>query len=463
MKPEYILQLTFIIFFSYFLILNIVYLFSAGFGLFQSRKRFFQLKEEDYSIIFSKHFSLPVSVILPARNEEKWIANSLKSVLTLDYPEFEVIVVNDGSTDRTLKRLNDILLLDQFDKAYTDRFDSGEILEVYKSTKYPYVTVINTAGGLKKAGAVNAALNFARYKYICVIDSDTIMEPDALLKVMSQIEKNPDKIIGAGSYFGLANGFRIKDGKILEKSFSFNPLIAYQNLEYMRSFMGSRLLWSSMNAMPCISGGFGVWRRDVVTQLGGYETELSSEDIELTLHAHDYMIKNRKEYEIPVFPYYVGWTEGPITIPSLILQRNRWQRVTNETIWRYRHMLFNPRYKWLGFFTIPYFLFYEVFGVLIEAASIAVFTWAWAIKLLDVKTYLAYLLFMVLVQAFISLIVIFTFVRDQKILRFRYTCYFILLSFLELFLYKWITMIAKLSGTFDYCRGIRVDNQYKRT
>lgn len=462
MKPEYILHITFIVFFIYFFILNILYLCGAVFGLFQSRKRAFQIKEEDSSVNFSKHFSLPVSIILPACNEEKWIADSLKSVLTLDYPEFEIIVVNDGSTDGTLRKLNEILLLDQFDKAHTDRFDSGKILEVYKSINYPCVTVIDTTGGFKKAGAVNAALNFVRYKYICVIDADTIIEPDALLKVMIQVEKDPDKIIGAGSYFGLANGFKIKDGKILEKSFSFNPLIAYQNLEYMRTFMGSRLLWSAFNAMPCISGGFGVWRRDVVMQLGGYDTDLSSEDIELTLHAHDYMIKEKKAYEIMVFPYYVGWTAGPTTIPSLILQRNRWQRVTNETIWKYKHMLFNPRYKWLGFFTMPYFLFYEVFGVLIEVVSIAVFTWAWAIKLLDVKTYLAYLLFMVLVQAFISLIVIFTFVRDQKIMRFRHICYFILLSFLELFSYKWITMIAKLLGTFDYCRGIRMGNQYKR-
>ena len=462
MKPEFILHITFIIFLSYFIIQTIFYLFFAVFGLFQSRKRAYQFKEEDSRALFSTHFSLPVSIILPAHNEEKWIANSLKSILTLNYPEFEIIVVNDGSTDRTQEILNEILLLGQFDKAYTDQFNSGKIHEVYKSVNYPHVTVINKTGGFKKAGAVNAALNFARYKYVCVIDADTIIEPDALLKVMIQVEKDPDKIIGVGSYFGLVNGFKIKDGLILEKSFSFSPLIAYQNLEYIRSFMSSRLSWSAFNAMPCVAGGFGIWRRDVVMQLHGYETGFSSEDIELTFHAHDHMVKNKKDYQILMLPYYVGWTEGPSTIPSFILQRNRWQRVINETLWRYRHMLFNLKYKWFGFFTFPYYLLFEVFGVFIEVASIGILTWAWLIKMLDVKIYLGFLLFMVLIQAFISLSVLFIFIRDQRLFRLRYTCYLIMLSFLELFLYKWVSITAKILGMADYCRGVRAYEQYKR-
>lgn len=462
MKPEDILHITFIILFTYFLIQSISYLFFSVFGLFQSRKRTYQAKEEDSGVLFSTHFSLPVSIILPAHNEEKFIADSLKSILTLDYPEFEIIVVNDGSTDRTLEILNDILLLEQFDKAYTDQFNSGKIHEVYKSVNYPYVTVISKTGGFNKAGAVNAALNFVRYKYICVIDADTIIEPGAILKVMTQVEKDPDKIIGVGSYFGLANGFKIKDGKILEKSFSFNPLIAYQNLEYIRSFMATRLSGSAFNAVSCVPGGFGVWRRDVVMQLHGYETGFSSEDVEFTFHAHDYMVKNKKDYQILMLSYYVGWTEGPSTIPSFITQRNRWQRVVNETLWRYRHMLFNPQYKWLGFFTFPYNLLFEVFGVFIEVASIGILTWAWLIKMLDVKIYLGLLLFMVLVQAFISLSALFIFIRDQKLFRFRYTCYLIILSFLEFFLYRWIAITAKISGTIDYCRGVRAYKQYKR-
>jgi biofilm PGA synthesis N-glycosyltransferase PgaC len=462
MMSQRILYAAFIVFFGYFIIQTLYYLFLALAGLFQSRSRTFQSKEEDFSIISSSHFTLPVSIILPAHNEERWIADSLKSILSLDYPSFEVIVVNDGSTDRTLEILDSMLSLEAVDKAYKDQFQGGKIHEVYKTRNYPNVTVISKTGGFKKAGAVNAGLNFVRYKYACVVDADTILEPDALLKVMAQVEKDPDKIIGCGSYFGLVNGFKIKDGKILEMNFSFNPLIAYQNLEYIRSFMSSRLVWSAFNAMPNVAGGFGVWRRDVVMRLHGYETGFSSEDIELTFHAHDYMVKNKQEYQILMLPYYVGWTEGPSTIPSLILQRNRWQRVVNETMWRYKHMLFNHKYKWLGFFTFPYYLLYETFGVFIELASIGILTWAWLIRLLDTRIYLTYLLFMLLVQAFISLFVLFAFIRDQGIIRLRYICYFIILSFLELFLYKWIIITAKTLGMVDYARGIRAYEQYQR-
>ncbi|OGS43322.1 MAG: hypothetical protein A2539_10570 [Elusimicrobia bacterium RIFOXYD2_FULL_34_15] len=462
MNPESIFHVTFIVFFAFLVIQTLYYLFTIIIGLLQSRRRTFQSKNEDSYFLSSSYFTLPVSIILPVHNEEKWIANSLKSIVALDYPKFEIIVVNDGSTDRTSEILNDILSLEPFDKAYIDQFNSGKIHEIYKSIKYPQVTVINKTEGFKKAGALNTGLNFARYKFICIVDSDTMLEPDALLKVMIQVQKDPDKIIGAGSYFGLINGFKIKDGKILEKYFSFNPIVAYQNLEYIRSFMSSRLTWSAFNAMPCIAGGFGIWRRDILMYLGGFETAFSSEDVEITFHAHDYMIKNEKEYEILMLPYYVGWTEGPSTINSLILQRNRWQRVINESVWRYKHILLNPNYKWLGFFTFPYFILYEVFGVFIEITSIGILTWALLINMLDIKIYLCLLLFMVLIQTFISLSVLFIFIRDQKIFHFRYTCYLILLSFLELLSYKWITMLAKLLGMLDYFRGIRLHDQYKR-
>ena len=462
MTLEKFFYVAFIICFVYFLIQALYYLVLTLIGLSQSRRRALQSKEEDFSIISSSHFTLPVSVVIPAHNEERWIEDCLKSILGVDYPEFEIIVVNDGSTDRTLEVLSSMLSLEPVDKAYRDQFHFGKIHEVYLSKKYPNVTVISKTGGFKKAGTINAGLNFVRYKYVCVVDADTMLEPDALLKVMSQIEKDPDKIIGAGSYFGLLNGFKIKDGKILEKSFSFNPLIAYQNLEYIRSFIGSRLSWSTFNAMPCIAGGFGVWRRDVVMQLHGYETSFSSEDVEFTFHAHQYMVDNKKVYEILMLPYCVGWTNGPSTISALILQRNRWQRVINETVWRYKYMFFNPKYKWLAFFTFPYLLLYEVFGVFFEVLSIILLTWAWLLKMLDVRIYLAYLLYMVLVQAFISLSVLFVFIRDQKIMRFRYTCYLIALSLIELFLYRWAILAAKILGMIDYARGVRAHDQYKR-
>ena len=435
----------FYILFGYFILLLLYYVFLVIVGFFEERRRWQQNLTDDYPLVYFSSFTLPVSIVVPAKNEEEWIRDALLSILNINYPEFEVVIVDDGSTDRTLEILNELLDLRSIDTHYVKHFKDGKVRSILKSAKYPHVSVVSKSAGLKKAGAVNAGLNVARYKYICVIDADTVLEPDALLKVMAQLERDPEKIIGIGSYFGLVNGFKIKDGRILEHSFSYNPLIAYQNLEYIRSFFGTRIAWSRLNAMPNVAGGFGVWRRDVLYELGGYSTKYTCEDIELTFRAHDYLVKNRdKGYRILMLPYYAGWTEGPSNIRSLISQRDRWQRVINETVWGYKHMLFNPKYRWLGFFTMPYFLIYEVMGVFIEVLSISLVTIAWAIGILDVRTFLAYFCFMLLCQAFISITSIFAFIRDQKVFRLKYVLYLVFLSLVELFWYTWIISFARL-------------------
>lgn len=462
-SSELIFYILFLIFLAYFLLLIFYYFILGIIALFEERRRAWEDSTEDYTSLSASSFTMPVSVIIPAHNEEDWIADCLQSVLNLKYPEFEVIVVDDGSTDKTLAILDSKLKLQPIDKVYVERFKSGEIREIFKSMADARVTVINKVGGYKKAGAVNAGLNLAKYKYVCVMDADTVLEPDSLLRVMAHVQKDPDHIIGIGGYFGLANGFKIKDGRILERNFCQSPLITYQSLEYLRSFIINRTAWSKFNAMPNVAGGFGVWRRDILLELGGYAVDFSSEDIEFTFRAHDYIIENKKEGDkIIMLPYYVGWTEGPATIKSYILQRDRWQRVINETIWKYRHMILSPKHKIFAFLTLPYYLFYEVLGVFFEIASVALVIWGFLAGVLTVKTFLAYFTLMILLQALVSLLAIFAFNRDQKLFRLRDITYFIILSFMEFFWYKWLMSFAKCSGTLNYFRGVRIYDKYER-
>ncbi len=456
--------IAFIILFTYFVILTLYYLILAIIAIIEERKRTHQYELEDYTSIRSSIFTLPVSIIIAAHNEEEWIANSLKAALQVTYPEFEVIIVDDGSTDATPDILREELKLEPVDKSHLVRFHTGKIREIFKSTLYPNVTVITKAGGFKKAGAVNIGLEFAQYKYVCVIDADTIIEPDALLKVMPHLEKDPDTIIGAGSYFGLVNGFKIKDGTIAERSFSYNPIIAYQNLEYLRSFIACRTALSRFNASPTIAGGFGIWRKDILLDLGGYATDFSCEDLEFTFRAHDYIIENEKEgYVILSLPYFVGWTEGPATIASLVLQRSRWQRVIDEAVWQYKHMLFSRRHKAFAFLSLPYFLFYEALGVFFEVAGIALVIAGALTGILNLHTFLAYLSLMILSQAIIALLSIFAFIRGQKVFSIKYISYLVFLSFVEFFWYHWILMYAKIMGTINYMQGVKVHDQYKRS
>ncbi|MDD5354483.1 MAG: glycosyltransferase family 2 protein, partial [bacterium] len=276
------IEILFIIYISYFLLLVVYQVILGVIGFFENRWRNKQDEAEDYNRFSVSAFSLPVSFIVPARNEQEWISECIKAILSQDYPEFEVIVVNDNSTDQTMNILNELLDLQELTNPYKDRFDAGKIIGMHRSRKYPKVTVLTKISGKKKAGALNAGLNFAKYKYVCILDADTIIEPNALLRIMSHVQKEPDNIIGIGSSFGLVNGFKVKDGKIVDKSYSYNPLLAYQNIEYIRSFIGNRIAWSRFNSSPNIAGGFGIWRRDILLELGGYSTDFTCEDIELT-------------------------------------------------------------------------------------------------------------------------------------------------------------------------------------
>ena len=458
-----IIYAVFIVSLGYFVALMVFYLFLALIGSFEGVRRESQGEGEDYPLFYLSTLKLSVSIIMPARNEEEWITDSLKSLINLNYPKFEIIVVNDGSTDKTLEKLNDLLDLKPVDLMYVRHYKSGNVREILRSEKYPNITVIDEESGHKKAGASNSGLNIAQYDYICIMDADTILERDSLLKVMAQVDKEPDKIIGVGSYFGLVNGFNIKDGMIMDHSFSYNPVIAYQNIEYIRSFIGTRLAWSKYNAMPNVAGGFGVWRKDVLYELGGYSTEFTCEDVELTFRAHDYVVKNKeKGYKILMMPYHVGWTEGPSNIRSLILQRNRWQRVINETIWKYKYMILNPKYGFFAFLTLPYFLLYEVLGIFMEIISLVFVTAGWIMGVLGINVFLAYLCFMLLSQAFSSLLCVLSFVGGQRLFRIKYIMYLVALTLVEFFWYRWFISAAKLMGTFDFLRKKRTYDMYVR-
>jgi len=453
----------FFVFFGYFVLVMVYYLLLSLIGLREGRVRAKEGAEEDYAMAYFSSLAIPVSIVMPARNEEGWIRDSLYSILKLNYPDFEVIIVDDGSSDRTPEILDNILKLKPIDMPYVKHYKDGMVREILVSSVYPNVKVISKHPGVKKAGAVNAGLNIARNKYVCVIDADTVLEPDSLLRVMAHVEREPEKIIGVGSYFGISNGIKVDKGRITNKSFSYNPLIAYQNLEYIRSFMGNRIAWSKFNAMPTIAGGFGIWRRDILYELGGFSSDFTCEDIELTFRAHDYAAKNKeKGYKILMLPYIVSWTDGPNTVPSLIVQRNRWQRVTNETAWRYKYMFMNPRYGLFAFITLPYFILYEVFGVFFEVSSIVLAIIGWVNGVFDTAMFLAFLALMLLCQAIMTLSSIFAFINTQRVFKVGYILYLTLLAMVEFFCYRWIISIARITGTIDYFMGKRGFTQYER-
>jgi cellulose synthase/poly-beta-1,6-N-acetylglucosamine synthase-like glycosyltransferase len=448
---------------AYFLALTAYYVFLAFVASMEGARKEAEGAGEDYSLVYFSTFRLPVSFVIPAHNEQEWICDCLRSILNLNYPEIEVVVVNDGSTDKTLAVLDAMLKLEPVDMMYVRHYKGGPVRKIYKSRAHPNVTVVDKESGNKKAGAVNSGLNVAKNDFICVLDADTVLERDSLLKVMAQVEKDPDHIIGVGSYFGLVNGLKVREGTVTEYSFSYNPLIAYQNIEYIRSLIGNRMGWSRYNATPNVAGGFGIWRKDILYELGGFSKDYTCEDLEFTFRAQDHAARHpEKGYRIIMLPFYAGWTEGPSNIKSLVSQRNRWQRVVIETSLKYAYMTFNPWYGHFGFLVLPYYIFYEVLGVFAEIISVAFVAYGAFAGILDWGVFCAFFLLMVLSQSFISLLCLLTFLEGERLFKPRYIAYLVFLSVVEFFWYRWIISAAKISGTWDFLRNKRSFDRYAR-
>ena len=305
--------------------------------------------------------ALPVSVIVPAFNEELSIVQSVRSILALEYPEHEVIVVNDGSDDRTIHEL-----IDGFDCVPSDReqiavLQHTKILGVYQSRKHPNLVVIDKENG-RKADASNAGIGFARTPLVCVIDADSIIETDGLLRATEPFMYDTGKVVAVGGAIRIANGCEIRGGSLRKIGISKDWLPRFQIVEYLRAFLTARVANAEANSLMLISGAFGIFRRSVLLEIGGYEHDTVAEDLELIVRIHRHMREQKREYKIGFVPEIVCWTEAPTTWAGLRNQRARWQQGALETLIRHRRMILNPRYGRIGIFSMLQIVVEDVIG-----------------------------------------------------------------------------------------------------
>src|SRR5205085_1086814 len=350
-------------------------------GVFRARQR----DSEDLASAFDSHFTIPVSVLFAAYNEEVPIVNAVRSVLANHYPEFEVIVVSDGSTDKTLEVLRQAFQLQPRHIFYRKRFETERIRGIYRSDTDPRLIVIDKENG-GKADSLNCALNFVRYRYVLGVDADTVLASDALMAGMRLILRDPATVIGVTSILSIAEQPELR---ILEprgqRRIDRRPLLAFQQLDYTRSFLAARLGWSRFNFMLCSVGAFSIWRRDVLEEVGGFSRDFTCEDIELTFRVHEHFRRMGKPYRILSLGETVGATEGPTSVHSLIRQRERWQRVIMETVFAYRRMLGRRRYGTVGLLGIPFYLLSEIAAPFAEVLSVGVLIVAAATALLALR------------------------------------------------------------------------------
>ena len=312
-------------------------------------------------------FEPPVSVLVPAYNEEATIAGSVRSMLQLNYPDYEVVVVNDGSKDGTMDALRREFALVPFPEAGWRRLDTQPVRGVYRSTTHPTLRVIDKENG-GKADALNAGINAAHYPLFCGVDADSVLERDSLKRVVEPFLEDP-RTIAAGGTVRIANGCSVDNGFLTSVGLPRNPLALLQIVEYLRAFLFGRMGWSPLNAVLIISGAFGLFRKDVVVEAGGYRSDTVGEDMELVVRLHRLHRTRSIPYRIVFVPDPICWTEAPESLRVLKNQRVRWQRGLSESLTMNLGLLFHPRGGAAGWLAFPFMAVFEWLGPLIEVAG----------------------------------------------------------------------------------------------
>jgi len=417
-----------------------------------------QAGADDDELLAVSRFSIPVSVLVPAYNEAILIEFAVRSLLASTYPQFEIIVVNDGSHDDTLGVLRRAFRLERREMFYRRQFHSEPVRAVYSSPLHEHLIVVDKNNG-GKADALNAALNLARYRYVCVVDGDTVVHHDALLRAMRFVMRDPALVVGVTGHITVTRrpehgaGAAAADDHLLTR---------FQQLDYIRAFLNNRLGWSHGGFMLCSAGVFAVWRRDLFVEAGGFSREFTCEDIEFTFRVHERLRRERRAYRIVAMPVPVGRTECPDTIRCLISQRARWQRVTIEAVWHYRRMLFNPRYGSVGWAGMPFYLVVEVLAPVFEVASMIVVPAALAVGMLDWRPFALLLGTAALTNSAFTNAGLLMNEQAAHSYPMRELFRLMLLGVADLFLYRPLLVAAHTKGLVDYLRGRKSWDKFPR-
>jgi cellulose synthase/poly-beta-1,6-N-acetylglucosamine synthase-like glycosyltransferase len=374
--------------FCYFIALNGGYLLLNAFALRALRLKGQELVIADLPRAYSG-LEPPVSILVPAYNEEATIAASIRSMLQLSYAEFEIIVVNDGSKDSTLEVLKREFGLLPFPEAYRRRIPTAEVRQVYRSTRYPNVRVIDKVNG-GKADSLNAAINVSRYPLVCGVDADSILQRDSLAKVTEPFLRDPT-MVATGGTVRVANGCTVSGGFLTSVGLPKNIWALFQVVEYLRAFLFGRLGWSAMNGMLIISGAFGVFRKDTVVEVGGYRRDTIGEDMELVVRMHRMLRARRQPYRIEFVPDPVCWTEAPEDFKTLKNQRIRWQRGLAESLNANWGLMFSRNGGAPGWAAFPFMLLFEWLGPLVEIGGYIFMAWLFFTGMISWEVFGAFL------------------------------------------------------------------------
>ncbi|MDH5729717.1 MAG: glycosyltransferase family 2 protein [Gammaproteobacteria bacterium] len=365
-KLVYVIQWFFLFYFiilqSFYVVLNLIAMVNLH--------RYSQTHDKTVLHSLCKDAYLPISVIVPAYNEEQTMVECVESLLKLQYAEFEIIIVNDGSCDETLKKLVKAFQLVPFPEAYRKHLASMPIKQIFVSRTHAKIKVIDKENG-GKADALNAGINMARYGLFCAVDADSILQRDCLVKVVQPFLEDT-RTIAAGGSVRIANGCRFQNGYLHDAGLPKQILPLFQVAEYLRAFLFGRLGWSPLNALLIISGAFGVFRKEAVITAGGYRADCIGEDMELIVRMHKIFRQQKKTYRIKFVPDPICWTYAPSQFKRLISQRIRWHHGLAESLFKNKDLFLSRYGGVVGWVAYPFMLVFEWFSPVIEILGFTV-------------------------------------------------------------------------------------------
>lgn len=410
-------------------------------------------KSSDTEKIFSESPFIPgISIVAPAFNEEKTIINNVISMLTVNYPTFEVVIVNDGSKDNTLQLLIDNFEMVETTYAYVEKIKTKPFKRIFKSTNpdYSKLIVVDKENGGTKADASNAGVNVAKYPYFICTDVDCVLDREALSKMILPIISTKTRVIAVGATMRMVNSCKVENGVMVETRLPSRMIPLYQEIEYLRSYLIGKLGFSVINAVHNVSGGLGLFDKEVAVGAGGYDPLSHAEDMDMTTRMIAYMINYQKPYKIEQVPETCCWTEGPPSFRVLNRQRTRWARGLFQIFSVHRKYLFNRKYKKMGLISYPYIFIYEFLAPVIEMIGYLFTIYLIIIGGINWDNAILMLFFAYLFGVSLSL----TTILYERLLEHRFNNkeYFrlVFFCFLEPFIYHPLIVFFNIRGYIDY-------------
>lgn len=439
--------------YSTFLLLSVI----AG-----SLELYKESKKRTYHGEINHDFLVPVSIVVPAYNEEVTVVDTVKSLLIMDYRLYEIIVVDDGSKDTTSQVVKDAFQLIKVDRPINRQIPCKREVHVYEGTVNGiHITLVQKENG-GKADALNMGINVARFPYFICMDADSVLQKDSLKNIVRPVLEN-DNIVAVGGLVRISNCTVLNQGELVEYHMPWNPIVGMQILEYDRSFMASRILMDKYNGNLIISGAFGLFHKETVSNVGGYDVNTMGEDMELVVKLHSFCRINKLPYGIRYASDAICWSQCPSSIRDLHKQRRRWYLGLFQCLKKHRKMFLSSEYGMVGNISFLYYLLYELLSPMIELFGILTVILAYKVNLINVPFMILFFLIYAAYGAVLTITAFFSRIYTQNIkLSVMDVVKAVYLCVAESIFFRFIQAFTRITAFFGYKKKRNAWGQIKR-